>query len=282
MQSEKENIKADLHMHTYYSDGVLSPEELISKVKKAGLDVISVTDHDIVDAIDETTEIANQHGIEVIPGVEISAEHRGRETHILAYHIDHKNEELLDYLKNFRRERMIRARKIVEKLNELNVMISFDEVLAKVKGNASIGRPHIAMALVDGNYIESYYDAFNKYIGDDKPAYVKKPNVSVAEAVKLISRSMGLSFVAHPGKTLRNGNNIYEMIEAGVDGIEIIHPSHSEYDIAFYQDLASQYFMLESGGSDFHGGRINDEAILGRYIISASKIAAMKNRLFVT
>jgi len=282
LQSDKENIKADLHLHTYFSDGVLSPEEMVGKVKKAGLDVISVTDHDIVDAIDETTEIAKQYDIEVIPGVEISAEHRGRETHILAYYIDHKNEELLDYLKNFRKERMIRAGKIVSRLNELNIKITFEEVLAQVKGNASIGRPHIAMALVDGNYIESYYDAFNKYIGDDKPAYVKKPNVSVVEAVKLISRSNGLSFVAHPGKTLRNSNSIYEMIEAGVDGIEVIHPSHSEYDIAFYQDLSSQYFLLESGGSDFHGGRINDEAILGKYTISMSKIAAMKNRLFVT
>jgi predicted metal-dependent phosphoesterase TrpH len=136
------------------------------------------------------------------------------------------------------------------------------------------------MALVDGNYVDNYYDAFNKYIGDDKPAYVKKPNISVGEAVKLISRSKGLSFVAHPGKTLRNSNSIYEMIEAGVDGIEIIHPSHSDYDVAFYQDLTSQYFMLESGGSDFHGGRINDEGILGKYTINISKIAAMKNRLF--
>jgi len=269
-------------MHTYYSDGVLSPEELIGKVKNAELDIIAVTDHDIVDAIDETTEIAKQYSIEVIPAVEISAEHRGRETHILAYYIDHKNAELLDYLKNFRTERMIRARKIVGKLNELNILITFDEVLAQVKGNASIGRPHIAMALLDGNYVDNYYDAFNRFIGDDKPAYVKKPNISVNEAVNLISRSGGLSFVAHPGKSLRNSNSIYEMIEAGVDGIEVIHPSHSEYDIAFYQDLSSQYFLLESGGSDFHGGRINDEAILGKYTVSMTKLAAMKNRLFVS
>jgi hypothetical protein len=277
-----ENIKVDLHMHTYYSDGVYSPEELILKAKHAGISALSITDHDIVDALDEAIEIGRDNGIDVIPGVEISAEHNFKETHILAYFIDHKNEELLEYLKNFRIQRMIRARKIVSKLNELNVPITFDEVLAKVKGNASIGRPHIAMALVDGNYVNNYFDAFSKFIGDDKPAYAKKPNISVTDAVKLIGKSGGLSFIAHPGRSFRNGNSIYEMIEAGIDGIEIIHPSHTEYDTAFYQELASQYFLLESGGSDFHGGRINDDSLLGHYFISEQKIVAMKNRLFVT
>ncbi len=281
MKTESENIKVDLHLHTYYSDGIYSPEELISKAKNAGLSVISITDHDNVDAVDEATLIAKDSGIELIPGVEISAEHNGKETHILAYYVDHNNEELLEYLKNFRKERVIRARKIVDRLNELNINVTFDEVLTHVKGNASIGRPHIAMALVDGRYVDNYYDAFNKYLGDDKPAYVKKPNISVQDSVKLINKCGGLSFVAHPGKMLRNSNIIYELIEAGIDGIEIIHPSHTEYDIAFYQDLASQYFLLESGGSDFHGGRINEVSILGRYFISEQKINAMKNRLFV-
>jgi len=274
--------KVDLHMHTWYSDGMYSPEEVILKAKQAGLSAISITDHDIVDAIDEAIEIGREHGIDIIPGVEISAEHKAKEAHILAYFIDHKNEELLEYLKNFRKERVIRAKKIVTRLNEMNISITFDEVLSKVKGaNASIGRPHIAMALVDGSYVANYFDAFNKYIGDDKPAYVKKPNISVSDAVKLIGKSGGLSFIAHPGRSLRNSNNIYEFIEAGIDGIEIIHPSHTEFDTAFYQDLASQYFLLESGGSDFHGGRINDDSLLGHYFIGEQKIIAMKNRLFV-
>lgn len=268
-------------MHTYFSDGVYSPEELVLKAGIAGLSVISITDHDIVDALDEAINLGKEAGIEVIPGVEISAEHKGKETHILAYYVDHKNAELLEYLKNFRKERVIRAGKIVDKLNELDVPLKLEDVLSHAKGNSSIGRPHIAMALVDGGYVDNYYEAFSKYLGDDKPAYVKKPNMNVQEAVKLVSRCGGLSFVAHPGKNLRNSNYIYEMIEAGVDGIEIIHPSHTDYDIAFYQDLASQYFLLESGGSDFHGGRINDESILGQYCISEKKVSAMKNRLFV-
>jgi len=282
MPNESVNIKVDLHLHSYYSDGIYSPEVLIGRAKNAGLSVISITDHDIVEGVVEAIPIAKEHGIEIISGVEISAEHRGKETHILAYYVDCKNDELLSYLENFRKERIIRAQKIVARLNDLNIPLTLDEVLAHAKGNASIGRPHIAMALVDGKHVDNYYEAFNKYLGDDKPAYVKKPSISINDAVKLVNRCGGLSFIAHPGKMLRNNNNIYEMIEAGVDGIEIIHPSHTDYDIAFYMDLCSQYFLLESGGSDFHGGKINDDSLLGHFYINEQKIIAMKNRLFIS
>lgn len=276
------NIKADLHTHTNYSDGVHSPEELILKIKDAGINALAITDHDNVDAIEEALELGRQHGIDIIPGCEISSEHNGKETHILAYFLDHKNEELLDYLLNFRRERMKRAEKIVQRLNELNIPIQLSEVLKYVKGNASIGRPHIAIALVEGGYLDNYYEVFNRYIGDDKPAYVKKPNISSKDAIKLINKCGGLSFIAHPGKSLRDSNTLFELIENGVDGIEVIHPSHTDYDIEYFRSIASQYFLLESGGSDFHGGRINDSSILGRFFVSEQKIAAMKNRLFVS
>jgi len=274
--------KADLHTHTNFSDGMFSPEELILKAKNAGLKYLAITDHDNVDAVEEAINFAGGQGIELIPGAEISAEHNGKETHILAYFIDYKNEELLEYLKGFRKERLKRAEKIVVKLNELGIPLKLDDVLSKVKGNASIGRPHIAIALVEANLVNNYFDSFNRLIGDDKPAYVKKPNISAKEAIKLINRCGGLSFIAHPGKNLRDSNTLFELIEFGIDGIEVIHPSHTEYDTAYFQDIASQYFLLESGGSDFHGGRINDESILGKYFINESKISAMKNRLFVT
>jgi len=280
MGSVDSNIKADLHTHTHYSDGYHTPGELIQKAKTAGLTHLAITDHDNVDAIDEAIEIASRYDIELIPGTEISAEHNGKETHILAYYFDHKNPELLDYLQNFRRERMKRAQKIVEKLNELGMAIQMQDVLSQVKGNGSVGRPHIAVALIEGGFVNNYYDAFNKFIGDDKPAYVKKPNISTKDAISLINRCGGLSFVAHPGKSMRHNNSLFEMIEFGIDGIEVVHPSHSDYDIEYFRDITSQYFLLESGGSDFHGGRINDVSILGRYYIPEIKITAMKNRLF--
>ncbi len=276
------HIKADLHTHTNFSDGVHTPKELILKVKDAGLDCLSITDHDNVDAIEEAIELGKEYGVDIIPGCEISSEHNGKETHILAYFINYKNEELLDYLRNFRKERMKRAEKIVQRLNELNIPLKFSEVLKYVKGNASIGRPHIAIALVEGKYLDNYYEVFNNYIGDDKQAYVKKPNISSKGAIDLINRCGGLSFIAHPGKSLRDSNTLFELIENGVDGIEVIHPSHSDYDIEYFRDIASQYFLLESGGSDFHGGRINDPSILGRYFVGGNKITAMKNRLFVS
>ncbi len=280
MSSVDSNIKADLHTHTHYSDGYHTPEELIQSAKSAGLTHLAITDHDNVDAIDEAIELASRYDIELIPGCEISAEHNGKETHILAYFIDHKNTELLEYLKNFRKERMKRAEKIVEKLNELGLAITIDDVMKQVKGNGSVGRPHIAVAMIECGFVNNYYDAFGKYIGDDKPAYVKKPNISTKDAIKLINRCGGLSFVAHPGRYLRHNNSLFEMIEFGVDGIEVVHPSHSDHDIEYYRDLSSQYFLLESGGSDFHGGRINDVSILGRYFVPEIKITAMKNRLF--
>jgi len=280
MGSVDSNIKADLHTHTHYSDGYHTPGELIQKAKTAGLTHLAITDHDNVDAIDEAIEIASRYDIELIPGTEISAEHNGKETHILAYYFDHKNPELLDYLQNFRRERMKRAQKIVEKLNDLGIAIQMQDVLSQVKGNGSVGRPHIAVALIEGGFVNNYYDAFNKFIGDDKPAYVKKPNISTKDAISLINRCGGLSFVAHPGKSMRHNNSLFEMIELGIDGIEVVHPSHSDYDIEYFRDITSQYFLLESGGSDFHGGRINDVSILGRYYIPEIKITAMKNRLF--
>jgi predicted metal-dependent phosphoesterase TrpH len=273
------NIKADLHTHTNYSDGVLSPEQLINKAKNAGLSYLAITDHDNVDAVEEAIETGKSIGVEVIPGVEISSDHNGREVHVLAYFFNYKDEEFLSYLKHVRGERYKRAERIVEKLNEINIPIKLDDVLAQVKGSGSIGRPHIAVALLEAGYVDTYIETFNKYIGDGKPAYVKKPNLSTQEAIKLIARSGGLSFLAHPGRNIRD-EELCQIIEFGIDGIEIIHPSHNQTDSAYFQKTAGQYFLLESGGSDFHGGRINDESVLGKFWINEQKVIAMKNRLF--
>ena len=272
-------IKADLHTHTNHSDGVYSPAELVKKAKDAGLNYLAITDHDNVDAVEEAILCGKEIGIEVIPGAEISADYKEREVHILAYFFDYKNAELLESLIKFRSERKTRAEKIVEKLNELKIPLKMEDVMFNVKGNGSIGRPHIAAALVDNKYSESYYEAFNKLIGNGKPAYVKKPNIEAKEAIKLISRCGGLSFVAHPGKNIRE-ETLIELIESGIDGIEVLHPSHNASDITYFQNMTGQYFLLESGGSDFHGGKINDDSILGSYWISEKKINAMKSRLF--
>ncbi|HCV44057.1 MAG TPA: PHP domain-containing protein, partial [Bacteroidetes bacterium] len=160
--------RADLHMHTAHSDGAFSTDELLRKANEAGLSIISITDHDNVAAVDEAIEAGKQYGIEVIPGVELSAGVGEQEVHILAYFFDHKNQDLLDHLMFFRMERVKRAERIVGKLNNLNVPLSLDAVLERA-GMGSVGRPHIATALYEEGLTGSYHEAFYKYIGNGKP-----------------------------------------------------------------------------------------------------------------
>lgn len=269
----------DLHTHTCYSDGKYSPSELVKIAKRAGLSCIGITDHDNLDGLDEASQTGNEVGIEVVPGVEISAEHKGREVHVLGYFVDPRNRDLLNYLDYFREQRKHRAEKIVARLNELGVPLSFENILEKVNSNVSIGRPHVAWALLTGRFVDTYVEAYQKYIGDGKPACVKKPNITPKEAARLISNAGGLSFVAHPGKIVRD-NFLIELIEMGIDGVEIVHPSHSPEDKIYFQGFAGQYFLLECGGSDFHGSKPGEEKNLGTYVIPEQKLYEMKTRLF--
>jgi predicted metal-dependent phosphoesterase TrpH len=269
--------KADLHMHTTYSDGMLSPEELVERAKAAGLTTISITDHDNVGAVDDGTACGKTAGIEVIPGVELSASIEEQDIHILAYFFDHRNQNLLDYLAFFRIERVKRAERIVEKLNGLKVPLKFESVLEQA-GTGSIGRPHIANALLEEGLTESYHEAFWKYLGFGKPAYEKKYQVSPQAAIELIASAGGLSFIAHPANMIEE-KVLFELINAGVDGIEVIHPSHSPERVMHYSGIVNEYFLLASGGSDFHGGRKNDNEIFGKYYISEDHVETMRRRL---
>jgi hypothetical protein len=266
----------DLHTHTYYSDGFFSPEELIKKASKEGIEVLSITDHDNVNGIEEAAETAAQLGIEIIPGVEISSDIRDYEVHILGYFIDPKNKELEHYLNFFREERYKRAIRIVEKLNILGLSITMEDVMVRAK-NSAIGRPHIAQALLATNQVKSYFEAFYKYLGNHAPAYERKVHLSPQSAFKIISDAGGLSFIAHPGNMPEI--LVKELIDAGVDGIEVIHPSHSPERVRFYRGIVNEYFLLESGGSDFHGGKREDEENFGKYFTSVKTIEAMRLRL---
>ncbi|HVN49653.1 MAG TPA: PHP domain-containing protein [Bacteroidota bacterium] len=267
-----------MHLHTVYSDGVLTPHELVQKAASAGLSVISITDHDNVGAIEEAIEFGRSVGVEVVPGVELSIELNEKDIHLLAYFFDYRNKRMLEYLAYFREERLRRAERIVEKLNHINVPLKMDAVLDRA-GVGSVGRPHIASALVENGLIETYNEAFLKYIGTGMPAYEKKYQLSPVEAVKLITSAGGLSFLAHPGK-YTSEVELLQLIDAGVDGIEVVHPSHSKSQQEFYRNLVQQYFLLESGGSDFHGGKKNDDEVLGAYTVPLQVVDEMRNRLF--
>jgi 3',5'-nucleoside bisphosphate phosphatase len=268
--------RADLHLHTKHSDGVYTPTEIVEKAKLLGLDAISITDHDNLAGIAEAMSVGSDLGVEVIPGVEISSDISDKEIHILAYFVEPDNRELNRYLEFFREERIKRAERIVGKLQNLGLYITLEDVLEKA-GNSAVGRPHIAQVLLEKELISSYYEAFNKYIGNESPAYEKKVHVSPQSAFKIINDAGGLSFIAHPGYI--KDSILMELIEAGVDGIEVYHPSHSSQLVKFYKGIVNEYFLLESGGSDFHGGRREDEKNFGKVYTSYASVEAMRKRL---
>jgi len=268
--------KVDLHIHTNHSDGYYSPGQIIKKAKYSGIDVLSITDHDSLNGIPEAIEAAKEYGIEVIPGVEVSSDIGDREVHILAYFVELNNAELERYLVFFREERIKRAERIVKKLNSLGLTLHLNDVL-DIAQNCAVGRPHIAQAMLEKNLVSSYFEAFNKYIGNGSPAYEKKVHISPQSAFKIISDAGGLSFIAHPGYMPEN--ILKDLIEAGVDGIEVLHPGHSPQQVRFYRGIVNEYFLLESGGSDFHGGKREDEKNLGSFSIGNATLEEMRTRL---
>lgn len=269
--------KADLHLHSTHSDGALTVSDLLRATRAAGLTTVALTDHDNVAGLDEAVAAGEALGVTVIPGVELSASVGDREVHILGYFLDARHDGLQEYLSFCRSERVKRAERIVGKLNSLNVPLTMDAVLDRA-GHGSVGRPHIAVALLEGGLTGTYHEAFFKYIGFGKPAYEQKVHIAPAEAIRLIADAGGLSFVAHPGVAV-DERTLLALIEDGVDGIEAVHPSHSPELTAHYTGIAQEYFLLTSGGSDFHGVRRNDRDALGRYAIPEQQVAAMRQRL---
>ena len=272
-------IKVDLPTHSSCSDGNFPPPQLLNILKNSGLSIASLTDHDSVNGVSEAIDYGNKIGITVIPGVEISSDLDDQEIHILGYFVDHKNKKLLEFLNASRDLRIIRNEKIIEKLNSLGSNINIESIVSKAGINTSIGRPHIAIELNNEGFVSSYYDAFIKYIGDGKPAFVKKTNPQASEVIKLISEVGGLSFIAHPGKMVR-GEMLLKLLHEGLDGIEVIHPSHSKEDIEYFTAMAAEHFLLTSGGSDFHGGVKNDGKNLGKFYVEMNQVINMKRRLF--
>jgi 3',5'-nucleoside bisphosphate phosphatase len=287
MDKKKEIIKqldrsgkgrADLHLHTTYSDGARTSKEIVHRAQAVGLSIISITDHDNVGALSEAIEEGKGLGIEIIPGVELSVALNEKDIHLLAYFLDYTNQKLLDYLSFFRYERLKRAERIVQKLNDINIPLKLDAVLDQA-GVGSVGRPHIASALMEEGLTDTYHEAFLRYIGVGAPAYEKKYQLSPLEAIQLVTQAGGLTFLAHPGKYTTDVE-LTTLIQAGLDGIEVVHPSHNDTRQEFYRGVVHQYFLLECGGSDYHGGKKNDENTFGTYTVPLDVVEEMRNRLF--
>ncbi|HPF21350.1 MAG TPA: PHP domain-containing protein [Syntrophomonas sp.] len=269
----------DLHVHSTYSDGTLSPPALLAQTMEIGLTGISITDHDTLDGLQETLAYIADHTIKIdyIPGVELNTEpeEEGNEIHILGYYIAHENRGFHQRLAEIREQRKNRAIKIVEKLNALGCKLDFANV-SRQAGSDLIGRPHIAMAMVEAGYAKSMAEVFEQYIGYGRPAYVRRYKFPPGEAIELIKSSGGIAVLAHPG-LIKNQALIGNLIKAGIEGVETYYPQHTEQQTTAYLKLAEEHKLLITGGSDYHGpGSSESRAHLGGSGIDSVLMAKLK------
>ena len=247
---------ADLHMHTTHSDGTLTPVELARLAKEQKVDAVALTDHDTVSGIEELVEETSKLGLEAIPGVELSAAFGPGTLHILGYGFDPRG-PIEGRLVQFQKAREERNPRILEKLKELGMPLTLEEVKTLSKATGQVGRPHIARALELKGYVASYAEAFDKFLSKGKPAYLSKAGLSAKDCVELIHESGGVAVVAHPVQMRLKGEEltakIKELVALGMDGLEVIHPDHSPENQTLFSDLADEFSLFKTGGSDFHG-----------------------------
>lgn len=243
----------DLHLHTSASDGVLSPEKVIENALRLDLKAIAITDHDTIDGYTEALYSVDGDILEAVPGVELSGFYKDADIHILGYYIDYENPEFVKKIRKFKEARYERGESMVAKLNDLGINLSMDTVKG-IAGKSSLGRPHVADALLKEEFVQTYDEAFARYLGYHAPAYVPKDILTVSEAIDLIHLIRGVAVLAHPG-TLRKDEFIPELVEMGLDGIEAYHSQHSKNDVTKYKNMAKKYDVIYTGGSDCHGPR---------------------------
>jgi len=249
--------RVDLHIHTTASDGVHSPAQVVQVAIDKGLEAIAITDHDTTDGVDQAVAAASGERLEVIPGIELSAEEGPREVHILGYYIDHRDQILQERLAVLRRARRERAWKMVKKLETTGTPVSWERVLEIAGETSAFGRPHIAKALLERGYVGSLNEAFDRYIGLRGPAYVSRYKLTPAEAVKMITDAEGLPVLAHP----RGQEDVIPKLSAlGLVGLEAYYHSYSKEERELLAKLAEEHNLIATGGSDFHGYNGGDPA----------------------
>lgn len=246
------NHFADLHIHTYYSDGSQSPSAVVEEACHAGLACIAVTDHDTMSGVPEAMEAGAKWGVEVVAGIELSTEMAGKDIHVLGYFLDLQNMTLQNKLQEFRNTRTSRIAAMIENLKKEGIdNISLEEIQAKVKTDA-LGRPHLAHELIEKGWAANPGEVFSKYLGDQCAAYVAKHKQSPFEAIELIRQAGGVSVLAHPMITNRD-ELLGQLVEAGLGGIEVYYPNIPDAVVIYYEGIARKHNLVMTGGSDAHG-----------------------------
>jgi len=268
----------DLHVHTIYSDGTYTPEGIICMAAKENISVLAITDHDNVAGIAKAQRIAKEYGIKVIPGIECTttfdAPQKGTR-HILGYNIDPENEEIKKYVARHKADRYEKVESMLKKLRALGIHISMREVVQFCL-NGSLGRPHIARALIEKGYVSSKNEAFERYIGKGKPAYCSARYTSVEEVIFTIMAAGGIPILAHPFQMKypdleETKKEMTRLINMGIKGIEVIYPEHSKNENFFLGSFALDNELYVTAGSDFHGD--NKSIKLGRCFFNESKVS---------
>ena len=262
----------DLHVHSVYSDGSLMPEEIIDNAINLNLSAIAITDHDNVLAhgfakvhAEKRAAELNIPVIEVIPGIEINTIYENQEVHILGYYMDSSDRGVQDLIAYQQHARLEQITEIVEKLNKVaKINIKMDDITSLVKEGGSVGRPHIAKAIVNVSGMTSLIEAYRKYICDDSPTYVQRKTISPFEAVETIYEAGGIPVIAHPCDLETADEFIQELMNYGLRGIEAYHRKHSPGMIEYYSNLAEKYHLIVTGGSDCHGPKPNGQLFLGK------------------
>jgi predicted metal-dependent phosphoesterase TrpH len=240
----------DLQVHTTASDGALPPSQVVETAKAAALHAIAITDHDTVDGLDEAIATGAALGVRIVPGVELSTHFGDDELHLLGLHLSNLG-AIRAALTEFQSGRVARAERIVNTLNRLGVPVTLDAVLAQA-GDGAVGRPHIARAMVAGGWVKEFREAFDKWLGWGRPAYVDKDRFDVADGIALVHSAGGIAVWAHPGEDA-TPSKVATLTARGLDAIEVLHPSHPPYLVDKLFAMTEAAGLLPSGGSDWHG-----------------------------
>ena len=253
----------DLHLHTTASDGRLSPTDLVRLTANAGLEQIAISDHDTTEGLTEAFQEAEAHaGLRIIPAIELSTDIPGDEIHMLGYFIRHQDEAFQEVLRRFRLGRLDRARLMVEKLAGLGMQLEWERV-QEIAGDGAVGRPHIALAMVEKGYCKEPNDAFPEYLGRDGLAYVERPKLTPTEAIELLRNAGGAPVLAHPAYLSNLEAHLPGLKAAGLAGMEVHYAKFTPEQVEYLGRLAAEYDLIPCGGSDYHGLGNADDALPG-------------------
>jgi predicted metal-dependent phosphoesterase TrpH len=272
-------MRVDLHTHSTASDGLLAPARLVVTAREHGVGTLALTDHDTTAGVEEALAEGRRVHVEVIPGVEINTDVDEYEVHMLGYYIDRARADFQAFLARMRAGRIDRAREMVVRLGALGAPVEWARVTAIAAG-ASVGRPHIARALVEARRVSTVQDAFERFLGRHGPAYVPRLKVTPEEAVEAICAAGGVAVLAHPGWTSSGPviERVPRLVAHGLGGIEVYYPDHTAEMIASYVAVAEQYHLIVTGGTDFHGGGLATRVPPGSVAVPAEVLPALRAR----